>query len=71
MKTIDDYMNGPEIIKMPEYLREIHAARRMIQDETRDMPPEKKGAYIHNEAISALVAVGITPGMQTFPARAN
>jgi hypothetical protein len=66
MKTIDDYMNDQEIIKMPEYLREIHAARRMIQDETRDMPPEKQGAYIHNEAISALAAVGITPRYADF-----
>jgi hypothetical protein len=66
MKTIDDYMNDPEIVKMPEYLREIHAARRMIQDETRDMSPEKQGVYIHNEAISALAAVGIIPRYADF-----
>ncbi|MDR1174058.1 MAG: hypothetical protein LBK83_01135 [Treponema sp.] len=66
MKTIDDYMNAPEIVKMPEYLREIHAARRMIQDETKDMLPEEKGAYIHNEAISALAAVGIIPRYADF-----
>ncbi|MDR3122913.1 MAG: hypothetical protein LBU16_03940 [Treponema sp.] len=47
-------------------MREIHAARRMIQDETRDMLPEEKGAYIHNEAISALAAVGITPRYADF-----
>jgi hypothetical protein len=66
MKTIDDYMNAPEIVKMPEYLREIHAARRMIQDETKDMLPEEKGVYIHNEAISALASVGITPRYADF-----
>jgi hypothetical protein len=66
MKTIDDYMNDPEIMKMPEYLREIHAARRMIQDETKDMTPEERGAYIHNEAVSALNAVGISPRYADF-----
>jgi len=61
MKTIDDYMDDPIIVKMPEYLREIHAARRMLQDETRDMTPEEQSAYLHNEAIAALAAYGITP----------
>jgi hypothetical protein len=33
MKTIDDYMNNPAIVDEPPHIREIHAARLMIQDE--------------------------------------
>jgi hypothetical protein len=54
MKTIDDYMSSPEIVKMPEYLREIHAARRMIQDETRDMTPEERAAYFNQQSAELL-----------------
>jgi hypothetical protein len=39
MKPIDDYMNDPDVLKMLEYLREIHAARRMLQDKTRGHDP--------------------------------
>jgi hypothetical protein len=37
MRTFEDYMATPEIANEPLYLREIHAARLMIQDETRGM----------------------------------
>jgi hypothetical protein len=37
MKTIDDYMNDPAIADEPRALREIHAARFMIQDERKNM----------------------------------
>jgi hypothetical protein len=66
MKTIDDYMNDPDVLKMPEYLREIHAARRMLQDETRGMTQEEHAAYLHNEAIVALSSIGITPRYADF-----
>jgi hypothetical protein len=66
MKSIDDYLNDPDILNMPEYLREIHAARRMLQDETRGMTLEEQAAYLHNEAIAALSANGITPRYANF-----
>jgi hypothetical protein len=37
MRTFEDYMATPEIANEPLYLREVHAARLMIQDETRGM----------------------------------
>jgi hypothetical protein len=37
MRTFEDYMATPEIVDEPLYLREVHAARLMIQDETRGM----------------------------------
>ena len=36
-KTLDDYMNDPDIIDEPLALREIHAIRLMIYDETKHM----------------------------------
>jgi len=40
-KTLDDYMNDPDIIDEPMGLREIHAIRFMIQDEEKNMTPEE------------------------------
>jgi hypothetical protein len=61
MKTVDDYMKDPDILETPEYLREIHAIRRVIQEETRDMTSVEQDAYIHQEALEALAAVDVTP----------
>ena len=41
MKTVEDYMNDPEIIDEPMPLREIHAIRLKIYDETKDMTLEQ------------------------------
>jgi len=53
-KTLDDYMNDPEIAHEPEPWREIHAIRLKIYDETKDMTPEEYGAYIHRGAMEVL-----------------
>ena len=45
MKTFEDYMNDPDIIDEPMPLREVHAIRFMIQDETKDMTPDERKAY--------------------------
>ena len=60
-KTLDDYMNDPDIINEPMPLREIHAIRFMIQDKTKDMTAEEHTAY-YNERTKAIFAeMGITP----------
>ncbi len=50
MKTLDDYMNDPEIIHEPMALREIHAIRLKIYDETKDMTMTEYNAYVHERA---------------------
>jgi hypothetical protein len=37
MKIIENYMNDPAIADEPLLVREIHAARLMIQDERKNM----------------------------------
>lgn len=50
-KTIDDYLNDPELANEPQALREVHAARLMIQDETEGMTATERTAYYHEAAI--------------------
>jgi hypothetical protein len=51
MKTIDEYMNDPRILydsgtlEVPELIREIHAARLKIQDETTGMSAAERVEY--------------------------
>jgi hypothetical protein len=47
-------METPEIADEPLFLREIHAARLMIQDETRDMTPEERVAYFNQQSAELL-----------------
>jgi hypothetical protein len=45
MRTFNDYLATPEIAEEPLFLREIHAARLMIQDETKGMSTAEWLAY--------------------------
>jgi hypothetical protein len=54
MRTFQDYMETPEIADEPLFLREIHAARLMLQDETRDMTPEERAAYFNQKSAELL-----------------
>jgi hypothetical protein len=47
MKTIDDYMNDPRLLNdtSPEPVREVHAARLKIQDETKGMTAAEREEY--------------------------
>jgi hypothetical protein len=47
MKTINDYMNDPRLLDdtSPEPVREVHAARLKIQDETAGMTAEERAEY--------------------------
>jgi len=49
-KTIDDYLDDPDLVDEPQALREVHAARLMIQDETKGMTAAERTAYYHEAA---------------------
>ncbi len=49
-KTLDDYMNDPDIIDEPMALREIHAIRLKIYDETKGMTAAEYNSYVHERA---------------------
>jgi len=53
-KTLDDYLNDPDLANEPSALREVHAARLMIQDETKGMTAEEHTAYYHGSAVRLL-----------------
>ena len=60
-KTLDDYMNDPDLADEPQALREVHAIRLMIQDETKGMTAAEHTAYYHEGAKAAFARLGITP----------
>jgi hypothetical protein len=67
MKTITDYMNDPRLLNDPEMagalepIREIHAARLMLQDETAGMTTTEKIAFINARGKETLAKLGLTP----------
>ena len=52
-KTIDDYLNDGDLAHEPSALREIHAARLLIQDETKGMTASERTAYFNEGGRSA------------------
>jgi hypothetical protein len=66
MKTIDDYMNDPRLLNDPdmagtlEPIREIHAARLMLQDETAGMSGAEKVAFINARGRETLARHGLS-----------
>jgi len=67
MKTVADYMNDPRLLNDPEMagalepIREIHAIRLMLQDETAGMNTAEKVAFINARGKETLVRLGLTP----------
>ena len=43
--NLDKYMNDPDIINEPMPLREVHAIRLKIYNETKDMSSDERKAY--------------------------
>jgi Zn/Cd-binding protein ZinT len=60
-KTIEDYMNDPEIANEPSALREVHAIRLKIYDEIKDMTSAEITDYYHEGTKTAFARLGITP----------
>jgi hypothetical protein len=60
-KTFEEYMNDPDIINEPMGLRQTHAARFLISDETKGMTREELHNYYHEGAKAILAEFGITP----------
>ena len=50
MKDLDFYMNDPDIVDEPLPLRQVHAIRLKIQDETKDMTPEERVKHTAEQA---------------------
>lgn len=66
IKKIDDYMNDtrilddPEIMEAPECVREIHAIRLKLQDETAGMTTEEHVNYVNRKAMAFLERNGMS-----------
>ena len=60
-KTLDDYLDDPDLTNEPSALREVHAARLMIQDETKEMTAEERTVYYHEAAVRFFAT---TPGLR-------
>ena len=53
-KTLEDYLNDPDLANEPEALREVHAIRLMIHDETKGMTTAEHTAYFSGSAARLL-----------------
>jgi len=64
MKTIQEYLNDPRMLNDPymagalESVKELHAIRLKIQDETDMMPVRKKIEFLNKEAEDFLSPLG-------------
>ena len=66
-KTLETYMNDPDIVKEPLPLREVHAIRLMLSDETKGLTPEERTARTSADSQALLHKFGIT--LETVEAR--
>jgi len=57
MKTINDYLNDPDLVNEPEALREVHAIRLKIHDERKEMTAAEYNAIVHQRAVKFLSTV--------------
>jgi hypothetical protein len=72
MKTVTDYMNDPRLLNDPEMagalepIKEIHAVRLMLQDETAGMTTTEKVAFINARGKETLARLGLTSKIANF-----
>jgi len=62
-KTIDDYMNDPELVNEPSALREVHAIRLKIYDEIKNMSATEMTAYFNGSTARLLVPDNSLPSV--------
>jgi len=53
-KTLDYYMNDPDIADEPAALKEVHAIRLKIYDETKRMTSAERTEYYQKRAALAM-----------------
>jgi hypothetical protein len=67
MKTVQEYMNDPRMLNDPgmaealEPIKEIHAIRLMIQDETAGMSAAEIAAYNKKCVTDLFASIGLPP----------
>jgi hypothetical protein len=72
MKTIQEYMNDPRLLNDPQMMgalepvREIHAIRLKIQDETVGMTAAERVEFYNNEAKNSLARHGLSTQLVNF-----
>jgi hypothetical protein len=77
MRTIEDYykdprfLNDPDMAEALEPIKEIHAARLMLQDETAGMTTAEKVAFINARGKETLYRLGITPKIANLSSQRN
>ena len=49
-KTLDDYLNDPDLANEPEALREVHAIRLKIHDERKGMTAAEYNTIVREKA---------------------
>ena len=59
MSDFTEYMNDPDIVNEPKPLREVHAIRLMLQDETKHMTPGEHAAFVNREAQAIIDQYGL------------
>jgi hypothetical protein len=63
-------LNDPDMAEALEPVREIHAARLMIQDETAGMTAAQKSEYLKKKTFAMFAGMGLPPPeIVSFPGR--
>ncbi len=64
MSQLGKYMDDPEITHEPTPLREVHAIRLMMYDETKNMSPTELNAYYEKAVKEAREQYEIPPSQR-------
>ena len=62
-KTLDDYLNDPDLANEPSALREVHAIRLKIHDERKSMTTAEYNAIVHQKAARFLAIDNSQPSV--------
>jgi len=60
-KTIDDYLNDPDLANEPRALREVHVIRLKIHDERKGMTVAEYNTIVHQRAVRFLASDNSQP----------